>query len=77
MQAEITFSANTMERKSVNRRKLLPVMQPISKFQKFIEKGDWYEHLSGYEKYINRFSWIIVIASFIFFFPFCLNSFIR
>lgn len=77
MQAEITFSANNIGRKTADYRKTLSVIKPISKFQKFIEESDWYDRLSGYEKYINRFSWAIIIASIIFFFPVCLNIFSR
>jgi len=77
MQAEITFSANTMGRKTIGRENILPVVKPVSKFQKFIEEGRWYDHLLGYEKYINRVSWAIIVASIIFFFPFCLNIFSR
>ena len=75
MQAEITFSANTMGRKTIGRRNILPVVKLVGKFQKFIEESNWYELLLGYEKYINRFSWVFIIASIIFFFPFCLNIF--
>lgn len=77
MQAEITFPANTIGRKTIGRQKIFPVVKLVGKFQKFIEEGRWYERLSGYEKYINRFSWAIIIASIIFFFPFCLNIFSR
>jgi hypothetical protein len=77
MQAEITFSANTIGRKNIGRQNILSFVKPVSKFQKFIEEGRWYDHLLGYEKYINRFSWAIIIASIVFFFPFCLNIFIR
>jgi len=77
MQAEITFSANTMGRKTIGRQNILSVVKPVGKFQKFIEEGRWYDHLLGYEKYINRFSWAIIVASIIFFFPFCLNIFSR
>jgi len=77
MQAEITFSANTMGRKTIGRQNILPAVKLVGKFQKFIEKGRWYDHLSGYEKYINRFSWAIIIASIVFFLPFCLNIFSR
>lgn len=77
MQAEITFSANTIERKTIGRQNILPAVKLVSKFQKFIEEGNWYDHLLGYEKYINRFSWAIIVASIISFFPFCLNIFSR
>ena len=77
MQAEITFSANTIGRKTIGRQNILPVVKLVSKFQRFIEEGRWYEHLLGYEKYINRVSWAIIVASIIFFFPFCLNIFSR
>ena len=77
MQAEITFPANIIGKKTIGRQNILPVVKPVSKFQKFIEESDWYDRLLGYEKYINRFSWAIIIASIIFFFPFCLNIFSR
>jgi len=77
MQAEITFSANTIERKTIGRQNILSVVKPVSKFQKFIEEGRWYDRLLGYEKYINRVSWAIIVASIVFFFPFCLNIFSR
>ena len=77
MQAEITFSANTIERKTIGRQNILPAVKLVGKFQKFIEESDWYDRLLGYEKYINRFSWAIIITSIIFFFPFCLNIFSR
>ena len=77
MQAEITFSVNTIERKTIGCRKILPAVKPGSKFQKFIEESDWYDRLSGCERYINRFSWAIIIASIVFFFPVCLNIFSR
>lgn len=77
MQAEITFPTDTIRRKTVVSRKILSIAQPISKFQKFIEEGKWYNRLLGYERYINRFSWAFIIASIIFFFPFCFNIFVR
>ena len=77
MQAEITFSANTIGRKTIGRQNILPAVKLVGKFQKFIEESDWYDRLLGYEKYINRFSWAIIIASIIFFFPACLNIFSR
>ncbi len=77
MQAEITFPANTMGRKTIGRQNILSVIKPISKFQKFIEEGDWHDRLSGCERYINRLSWAIIIASIVFFLPFCLNIFSR
>ena len=77
MQAEITFSANTLGRKTISHQNILPAVKLVGKFQKFIEESNWYERLSGYEKYINRVSWAIIVASIVFFFPFCLNIFSR
>lgn len=77
MQAEITFSANTMGRKTIGRQNILPVVKLVSKFQKFIEEGKWYDRIFGYERYIDRFSWVFIIASIVFFLPFCLNIFSR
>ena len=77
MQAEITFSANTLGRKTISHQNILPAVKLVGKFQKFIEESDWYDRLLGYEKHINRFFWAIIIASIVFFFPFCLNIFTR
>jgi len=77
MQAEITFSGNTIRTKAAGRTKMFRTIKPIKEFQKFIEESDWDEHLSGYEKYINRFSWGIIIASVIFFTPVCIALLIR
>jgi hypothetical protein len=73
MQAEITFSETAIRTKTAGRMKMFRIIKPIKEFQKFIEEGDWDEHLSGYEKYINRFSWGIIIASVIFFTPVCIS----
>ena len=77
MQAEITFSENTIGTKVADRTKIFQTINPIKGLQQFIEEGDWDEHLSGYEKYINRFSWGIIIASVIFFTPVCIALLIR
>jgi len=77
MQAEITFPTRTIKRKTLNSQKILSVGQLIHKFQNFIEDGRWFDRFLGYEKYINRFSWVIICASIFFFLPLCLNIFIR
>jgi len=77
MQAEITFSANTIGRKTIGRQNILPAVKLVGKFQKFIEESDWYDRLLGYEKDVNRLSWVIIVAAIIFFFPVCLNIFSR
>jgi hypothetical protein len=77
MQAEITFSENTMGTKASDRTKMFQTIKPIKEFQKFIEESDWDERLSGYEKYVNRFSWGVIIASVIFLTPVCISILIR
>ena len=77
MQAEITFSENTIRTKAAGRTKMFQIIKPIKEFQKFIEESDWDESLLEYEKYINRFSWGIIIASVIFFTPVCISLLIR
>ena len=77
MQAEITFSENTIRTKAAGRTKMFQIIKPIKEFQKFIEESDWDERLLGYEKYINRFCWVVIVASAIFLAPVCINIFTR
>ena len=77
MQPEITFSENTIVTKAAGRTKMFQIIKPIKEFQKFIEESDWDERLSGYEKYINRFSWGIIITSVIFLTPIYISILIR
>ena len=77
MQAEITFSGNTVATKAVSFPKIFKTIHPLKRFQRLVEEGDWDERLLGYEKYINRFSWIVIIASAIFLAPVCRNIFVR
>lgn len=77
MQAEITFSRNTIGTKVANRTKTFQTITSIKGFQHFIEEGDWDERLLGYEKYINQLSWGILIASAIYLIPICIFIFSR
>jgi len=77
MQAEITFSANTVERKMIDFPETFPTIKPIQGFRQFIEESDWDERLSEYEKYINRVSCVIIIASAIYLIPVCIHILIR
>ena len=77
MQAEITFSENTIGTKAADSMKTFQTINPIKGLQQFIEKSDWYERLLGYEKYINRFSWTIIIGSVIYLAPICISILIR
>ena len=77
MQAEITFSENTIEAKATERIKIFRNITPIQQFQHSVEESDWDERLLVYEKYINWFSWVVIIASVIFLTPVCINIFIR
>ena len=76
MQAEITFSENAAGTKVADIVKIFQAINPIKKFQQFIEESDWDERLMGYEKHINRFFCGVIIASSIFFIPVCISIFI-
>ncbi len=77
MQAEITFSENTIGAKVANLPKIFQTIKPLQDIRQFIEEGDWDERLSACEKHINRFSWTIIIAAVIYLTPICINIFIR
>jgi hypothetical protein len=77
MQAEITFPGNTIRTKSVDRLNAFRAINPVKGFQQFIEESDWDERLQGYEKYINQFSWGVIIASVIFSTPVCITILIH
>jgi len=77
MQAEITFSENTVERRTSGLPKRFRTIKQIQELRQIINEGDWDERLLGYEKYINRFSWVVIVASAIFLAPVCINIFTR
>lgn len=77
MQAEMTFSENTIGRKTADRPKILSIIKRISALQDIIEKTDWDKSVFRFEKYLNRFSWTMIIVSLVFFIPVCLNIFIH
>ena len=77
MQAEITFSENAAGTKVADIVKIFQAIKPIKKFQQFIEESDWDERLLGHEKYMNWFSYGIIIASAFFFIPVCISIFSR
>jgi hypothetical protein len=77
MQAEITFSENEAGTKVADIFKIFQTIKPIKQFQNFIEESDWDECLMGYEKYINGFSYGVIIASAFFFIPVCISIFSR
>ena len=77
MQAEITFSENAAGTKMADTIKIFQTINPIKKFQQFIEESDWDERLLGYEKYMNWFSYGVIIASAVFFIPICISIFSR
>jgi hypothetical protein len=77
MQTKITFFENDFEVRSSGRVKVIHPIKPIREFRRFIECSDWDESLLKYEKYINRLSWGIIIASATFFIPVCISILIR
>lgn len=77
MQAEATFSGNSMTTRAAKRSKIVQAIKYIDKLKKFIEESNWDEQLLKYEKHMNRFSWWIIAASIVFFAPVCVNIFTR
>jgi hypothetical protein len=77
MQAEITFSENAAGTKMADIVKMFQAIKPIKKFKRFVEESDWDERLLGYEKYMNWFSYGVIIASAFFFIPVCISIFSR
>ncbi len=77
MQAETTFTENTIETKVANLPKIFQTIKPLQKLRQFIEESNWDKHLLAFEKHINRFSWIIIIATIIYLTPICISIFIR
>jgi hypothetical protein len=77
MQTEMTFSENTLRTKTSDGTKIFSGVNPIKGFQRFIEKSDWDERLWKYEKYINRFSWGVIIVSAACLIPVCITILAR
>ena len=77
MQAEITFSENATGTKMADIVKIFQAIKPIKKFKRFIEESNWDECLMGYEKYMNWFSYGVIIASASLFIPICISIFSR
>jgi hypothetical protein len=77
MQAEITFSENAAGTKMADIVKIFQAIKPIKKIKRFVEESDWDKRLMGYEKYINWFSYGVIIASAFFFIPVCISIFSR
>ena len=77
MQAETIFPENAAGTKVAYTLKKFQTINPIRECQQFIEGSDWDVRLRGYEKYMNRFSCGIIIASSIFFIPVCISIFSR
>ena len=77
MHAAITFPKNTTGIKVAGSLKDFQATNPIKRFQQFIEESDWDVRLLGYEKYMNGFSYGVIIASAFFLIPVCLSIFTR
>jgi hypothetical protein len=77
MQAEITFSENNLGTKAADHPKIFPIAKQAQRLSKCIAESDWDKKLAGCEKYINRFSWGIIIAAFIYLTPVCINIILR
>ena len=78
MRSGITFPENTIGTKAADLPKLFKAIKmPFQRLRKFIEESDWDERLLGYEKYMNRFCWAVLIASVAYLIPVCIAIFIR
>ncbi|MGA9111127.1 MAG: hypothetical protein WB290_12615 [Smithella sp.] len=77
MQAEITFLENAAGTRVADIVKIFQAIKPIKKFKRFVEESDWDKCLMGYEKYMNWFSYGVIIASAFFFIPVCISIFSR
>ncbi|PKN70262.1 MAG: hypothetical protein CVU54_06565 [Deltaproteobacteria bacterium HGW-Deltaproteobacteria-12] len=77
MQAEITFSENTLGTKAADHPKIFPIVKQVQRLNKCIAKSDWDKKLAVCEKFINRFSWGIIIAAVIYLTPVCINIILR
>jgi hypothetical protein len=73
MQAEMTFSENTVEVKAAEHTKMFQNIKPFQELQQCIENSDGDEWFLRCEKYINRFCFAIIIASLIYLTPVCVN----
>jgi len=72
MQNKITFFENTFEVEAFDKLKIFRPTKRIQKIQRFIEVSDWDKRMLKFEKYINRFSIVIIAAAAIFFLPVCI-----
>jgi hypothetical protein len=78
MRSGITFPENTVGTQETDLPRIFKaVKMPFHGLRKFIEESDWDERLLGYEKYINRVCWAVIIASVIYLTPVCIAIFIR
>ncbi|HOW56854.1 MAG TPA: hypothetical protein PKZ12_02550 [Smithellaceae bacterium] len=73
MQSEIIFSENIVQTQAARSPEILQSIKSAQKFRKFIECSDWDVRLLDYEKYLNRFSWAVIIASVLYLLPICVT----
>ena len=76
MQGDVTFAEFAVRTKAVAVPEIRRTISPIQRLQQLIGDGDWIERFPEYEKYINRFSWTIVIAAVVYLAPVCISIFI-
>ncbi|PKN76799.1 MAG: hypothetical protein CVU52_03210 [Deltaproteobacteria bacterium HGW-Deltaproteobacteria-10] len=77
MQAEIIFTENTIGTKVANLPKIFQAIKPLQGLRQLIKERCWDERLLACEKHINRFSWIIIIATVVYLAPVCISIFNR
>ena len=77
MQADITFSENNVGTKAIDYSKIFRNVKPIQGLHEYTADSCLDERSLRYEKYINGFCWVILIASVIYLTPICVNIFIR
>jgi hypothetical protein len=82
MQAEITFSENTVSENTAGTKvadhlKTFPAIRLMQGLRQSIEESDWDGRLLRHEKYFNRVCFAIIIAAVIYLTPVCVTIFIR
>ena len=77
MQNKVIFFENTFEAGSMNKPKTLHPTKLLHGFRRFVECSDWDERLLKHEKYVNWFSYGLIVASALFFLPVCISLLMR
>lgn len=77
MQADITFSGDVMRTKTADHLKIFQTAKSIQGLQQFADGSYWPDRLLRYEKHINLFCWVAIVASVIYLTPICVDILVR